>query len=189
MILFSYRPEDTAGYKCILETPISSACRRDEDRVTYLNKGKKKIQHSAADFVIHPLKYNCYIHIPCNHIYYICLLGQYYGLTIEYTGEQLPPSGMVKVRIQNACTITVFENVKMKRKFYRIIVMDLKLTQYCLFHRVLLWWCFGTTSLQKMSRRLGSFGTADSTATNSASQTSVSRLLLQGRVNFRPAGF
>lgn len=53
-------PEDTAGYKCILETPISSACRRDEDRVTYLNK------------------------------------GQYYGLTIEYTGEQLPPSGMVK---------------------------------------------------------------------------------------------
>lgn len=43
MILFSYRPEDTAGYKCILETPISSACRRDEDRVTYLNKGKKKI--------------------------------------------------------------------------------------------------------------------------------------------------
>nr|XP_022317386.1 protein grainyhead-like isoform X2 [Crassostrea virginica] len=53
-------PEDSAGYKCILETPISSACRRDEDRVTYLNK------------------------------------GQYYGLTIEYTGDQLPPCGMVK---------------------------------------------------------------------------------------------
>ncbi|XP_062592697.1 protein grainyhead-like isoform X2 [Saccostrea cucullata] len=53
-------PEDSVGYKCILETPISSACRRDEDRVTYLNK------------------------------------GQYYGLTIEYNGDQLPQNGMVK---------------------------------------------------------------------------------------------
>lgn len=42
MFLFCYRPDDSAEYKCILETPISSACRRDEDRVTYLNKGKQK---------------------------------------------------------------------------------------------------------------------------------------------------
>lgn len=27
------------------------------------------------------------------------VVGQYYGLTIEYTGDQLPPCGMVKVRI------------------------------------------------------------------------------------------
>ncbi|XP_048759800.1 grainyhead-like protein 1 homolog isoform X2 [Ostrea edulis] len=53
-------PDDSAEYKCILETPISSACRRDEDRVTYLNK------------------------------------GQYYGLTIEYNGNEIPQCGMVK---------------------------------------------------------------------------------------------
>lgn len=47
MILFFYRLEDIVGYKCILEILIFLVCRWDEDRVIYLNKGKKNIVFSS----------------------------------------------------------------------------------------------------------------------------------------------